>query len=87
MITPSAPLPDTLLDMADPTPDPLIPPLVSAAQAAGILGYTRAMVSLLANDGRLLGQRVGTTWVFRRAAVEAYRDEVGRQRAAKKPTE
>lgn len=87
MISPRQGPTATLLDMADPTPDPLIPPLVSASQAAEILGYTRAMVSLLANDGRLTGQRVGTTWVFRRAAVEAYRDDIGRQRAPKKPRE
>lgn len=64
--------PDNLSDMTDPDPDPHIPPLVTAAQAADIIGVTRAMVSLLANGGALRGQRVGTTWVFRRVVAERY---------------
>lgn len=51
--------------------DRRIPDLVSAAEAAGLLGVTRQAVQLMANNGQLLGQKVGSTWVFRRALVEA----------------
>jgi hypothetical protein len=54
-----------------PTPrDRHIPDLVSAAEAAAILGITRQAVQLAANNGQLLGAKVGSTWVFRRVVVE-----------------
>jgi hypothetical protein len=57
--------------MPSPTPrDPKIPDLVSATEAAAMLGRTRQAVQLAANEGRLLGAKVGETWVFRRAVVE-----------------
>lgn len=55
-----------------PTPrDPKIPDLVSAAEAATILSVSRQTVVLRAVGGSLLGAKVGGTWVFRRAVVEA----------------
>lgn len=57
--------------MPNPTPrDPKIPDLVSAVEAAAMLGVTRQAIQLAANEGRLLGAKVGATWVFRRAVVE-----------------
>ncbi|TDC63864.1 DNA-binding protein [Micromonospora sp. KC207] len=53
--------------------DPRIPDLVSATEAAEILGISRQAVNLRASRGQLLGAQVGTTWVFRRAIVEAAR--------------
>jgi excisionase family DNA binding protein len=50
--------------------DRRIPDLVSATEAAAILGVTRQAVQLMANNGQLLGAKVGKTWVFRRALVE-----------------
>ncbi|WP_037684630.1 helix-turn-helix domain-containing protein [Streptomyces griseus] len=48
-----------------------IPDLVSATEAAEILGISRQAVNLRASRGQLLGAQVGTTWVFRRVVVEA----------------
>lgn len=53
--------------------DPRIPDLVSATEAAEILGISRQAVNLRASRGQLLGAQVGTTWVFRRTVVEAAR--------------
>lgn len=53
--------------------DSKIPDLVSATEAAEILGITRQAVNLRASRGQLLGAQVGTTWVFRRVVVEAAR--------------
>lgn len=64
--------PITLPDMADPPPDPHIPDIIGADEAAEILDRTRAMVSVLANGGKLPGRRVGNRWVFRRVVVERY---------------
>jgi hypothetical protein len=47
-----------------------IPDLVSAAEAAETLRVTRQAVQLMANNGQLLGAKVGNTWVFRRVVVE-----------------
>jgi excisionase family DNA binding protein len=55
--------------------DPRIPDLVSKAQAAEILGVSHQAVQLMVDKGRLKGAKVGSTWVFRRAAVEAFRRE------------
>lgn len=48
-----------------------IPDLVSKAQAAEILGISHQAVQQMVTKGRLKGAQAGTTWVFRRAAVEA----------------
>jgi excisionase family DNA binding protein len=53
--------------------DGKIPDLVSKAQAAEILGITHQAVQQMVDKGRLKGAKVGTTWVFRRVAVEAFR--------------
>jgi hypothetical protein len=60
-----------------PPRDRRIPDLVSASEAASMLGVTRQAVQLMANNGQLLGAKAGATWVFRRALVEA---EAGRRR-------
>lgn len=56
--------------MTTPPRDRHIPDLVSATEAAEILGVTRQAIQLAANNGQLLGAKVGSTWVFRRAVVE-----------------
>jgi excisionase family DNA binding protein len=61
-----------------PALDRRIPDLVSATEAAAILGVTRQAVQLMAVGGQLAGRKVGSTWVFRRTLVEearARRDE------------
>lgn len=50
--------------------DKRIPDLVSKAEAAEILGISHQAVQQMIAKGRLKGAQVGTTWVFRRAAVE-----------------
>lgn len=55
--------------MSPPTRDRRIPDLVSAVEAAQILGVTRQAIQLMAAGGTLSGAKVGSTWVFRRAAV------------------
>lgn len=59
-----------LEDMTAPPRDRHIPDLVSATEAAAMLGVTRQAVQLMANNGQLLGAKVGNTWVFRRVLVE-----------------
>lgn len=54
--------------------DPKIPDLISAAEAATMLDISRQAVVLRAANGSLLGRKVGSTWVFRRAVVERERD-------------
>lgn len=52
--------------------DKRIPDLVSKAEAAKILGdISHQAVQQMIAKGRLKGAKVGSTWVFRRAAVEA----------------
>lgn len=63
--------------MPTPLRDKHIPDLVSATEAAGILGVTRQAVQLMANNGQLLGAKIGTTWVFRRVVVERAAEERG----------
>lgn len=54
--------------------DGRIPDLVSKAEAAKILGeISHQAVQQMVAKGRLKGAKVGSTWVFRRAAVEALR--------------
>lgn len=55
--------------------DEWIPDLVSKAEAAEILGVSRQRVGELMEADRLRGAQAGTTWVFRREAVEALRRE------------
>lgn len=57
--------------MTEPPTDPRIPPLMSTAEAAETLGYTRQFVVKLAKAGKLRGARVGGAWVFRRAYIES----------------
>jgi len=56
--------------MPTPPRDRHIPDLVSATEAADLLGVTRQAVQLMANNGQLRGAKVGSTWVFRRVVVE-----------------
>jgi hypothetical protein len=56
--------------MSPPPRDRHIPDLVSATEAANLLGVTRQAVQLMANNAQLLGAKVGNTWVFRRVVVE-----------------
>lgn len=52
-----------------------IPDLVSKAQAADILDITHQAVQQMVDKGRLKGAKIGSTWVFRRAAVLAFKRE------------
>lgn len=54
--------------------DRRIPDLVSATEAADLLGVTRQAIQLMAAGGQLPGQKVGATWVFRRVLVEELRE-------------
>lgn len=56
--------------MRQPPRDKHIPDLLSASEAAELLGVTRQAVQLQANNGQLPGAKIGSTWVFRRAVVE-----------------
>lgn len=47
-----------------------IPDLVSASEAATMLGLTRQAIQLMANNGQLVGAKIGNAWVFRRSVVE-----------------
>lgn len=68
--------------------DPKIPDLVSKAQAAEILGVSHQAAQQMVDKGRLKGAKVGSTWVFRRAAVEAFRKpEATEQRSDRCPPE
>lgn len=55
--------------------DEWIPELVSKAEAGEILGVSRQAVEQMVAAGKLRGAQAGTTWVFRREAVEALRQE------------
>lgn len=59
--------------MADPPRDQRIPDLVSLQEAATIASMTRQGFHKLVMRGEIRGARIGSTWVFRRAAVEKYR--------------
>lgn len=58
--------------MPEPRRDRHIPDLVSLTEAAEMLHISRAAAHKMVMGGRLVGAQVGTTWVFRRAAVERY---------------
>ena len=47
--------------------------LLSTAQAAEYLGVTRQAVHLLTKQG--IGKRYGAVWMFRRDALDAWRDK------------
>ncbi|MEU5157271.1 helix-turn-helix domain-containing protein [Glycomyces sp. NPDC021274] len=66
--------------MTTPTPDPKIPPLFSATEAAEELGVSRQAIVKSAAAGRIPGQLVGKTWVFRQAAIKAIKDQRGNDR-------
>lgn len=55
--------------------DRQIPDLVSATEAADMLGVSRQAIQLMANNGQLLGAKAGKTWVFRRAVVDRAKAE------------
>lgn len=57
--------------MGTPTPDPEIPDLVSAAEAAEILQLTRQGVHKRWASGQLPGATAGQAVVFRRELIEA----------------
>lgn len=65
--------PDSVTDQ--PPRDPRIPDLVSLTEAAKMLGITRQAAHLRAQNGQLRGALIGKTWVFRRAVVEAAKDD------------
>lgn len=48
-------------------------PLVSAPEAAGIIGISRAAIHRALIDGRIRGWRVGAVWVLRRSDVLKYK--------------
>ncbi|WP_051362881.1 helix-turn-helix domain-containing protein [Amycolatopsis thermoflava] len=50
---------------------PPIPPLLSVAEAAAVLGRTEQAVRLQAEKGRYGAFRIGKTWAFPRSLVEA----------------
>ena len=56
-----------------------MPELVNLNGAAEILGVRAQYVHRLAERGQLVGQKVGASWMFRRAVVERFRE----QRASK----
>lgn len=55
------------------TRDEWIPDLVSKTEAGEILGVSRQAVEQMVAKDQLRGAQAGTTWVFRREAVEALR--------------
>lgn len=66
--------------METPPPDPRIPPLLSAQQAADELDITRQAVVRAAKNGRIAGRLVGGTWVFRAelvALLKKQKDKAG----------
>jgi excisionase family DNA binding protein len=52
--------------------DPLIPRLVSTAEAGDIIGRSRQQVNNLINEGKLPAARVGTTLVIAEETVRRY---------------
>jgi excisionase family DNA binding protein len=52
-----------------------MPALLSLDQAANALGVVRQYAHRMARDGRLPGQQVGKTWVFRTSVVLKLRDD------------
>lgn len=62
--------PDCYDEPVAPPRDRHIPDLVSASEAATMLGLTRQAIQLMANNGQLPGAKIGNGWVFRRSVVE-----------------
>lgn len=58
----------------NPRTDKRMAPLLSLDQAAKVLGVVRQYAHRMARDGRLPGQQVGKTWVFRTVVVLHVRD-------------
>lgn len=50
----------------------LAPELMSTTEAAQMLNVTPARVGQLAREGAIAGSKVGTSWAFTRAALDAY---------------
>jgi excisionase family DNA binding protein len=65
--------------MPGPRTDPDIPDLVNLTDAAKILNVAKSRAHVLVQDGKLPGQKVGGTWVFRRALVEELRPKIGKR--------
>lgn len=59
----------------NPRTDKRMPALLSLDQAAHVLGVVRQYAHRMAHDGRLPGQQVGKTWVFRTAVVLKVKEE------------
>jgi excisionase family DNA binding protein len=57
---------------ATPTVGPVLPDLLSAAEAAQALGVSEADVMAVLESGDLKGKKIGTTWRIPRAALTAY---------------
>ena len=53
----------------NPRTDKRMPALLSLDQAAHVLGVVRQYAHRMATDGRLPGQQVSKTWVFRTSVV------------------
>lgn len=66
----------------NPRTDKRMPALLSLDQAAHVLGVVRQYAHRMAVDGRLPGQQVSKTWVFRTAVVIKVRDERREQKEA-----
>ena len=57
---------------ATPTVGPVLPELMSAAEAAQALGVSEADVMAVLESGELKGKKIGATWRVSRAALTAY---------------
>jgi excisionase family DNA binding protein len=57
---------------ATPTVGPVLPELMSAAEAAQALGVSEADVMAVLESGELKGKKIGATWRVPRAALTAY---------------
>ncbi len=66
----------------NPRTDKRMPALLSLDQAAKVLGVVRQYAHRMAKDGRLPGQQVGKTWVFRTAVVLRVRADRAEQQGA-----
>jgi excisionase family DNA binding protein len=57
---------------ATPTVGPVLPELMSTADAAQALGVSEADVLAVLESGDLKGKKIGTTWRIPRAALTSY---------------
>lgn len=63
---------DNLMDVTQPKPTDLVPPLISIGEACRLLNRSRPAVTRLAENGVIYGQQVegSKAWVFPRAYIE-----------------